>query len=142
MERPLLDMDAPCEPPAVIVATLTRVHDDEKFIQRKLRTRRFGHFGRDGFFGAVPFNVGFSRRQHVWIVFKPHESFTKLALIRLDKLWADHLLNMNYLKESVQLRTLQLPGPLCGGFAGWLFERMGDWRGACGTCKPSSPPQL
>ncbi|KAH8075243.1 ATPase-coupled protein transmembrane transporter [Aureococcus anophagefferens] len=41
----------------------------------------------------------------------PTESFTKLALIRLDKLWADHLLNMNYLKESVQLRTLQQTDP-------------------------------
>ena len=41
----------------------------------------------------------------------PNESFTKLALIRLDKLWADHLLNMNYLKESVQLRTLQQTDP-------------------------------
>ena len=62
MERPLLDMDAPCEPPAMIVATLTSVHDDEKFIQRKFRPRRFRHLRRDGFFRAVPFNIGFLRR--------------------------------------------------------------------------------
>ena len=41
----------------------------------------------------------------------PSESFTKLALIRLDALWAEHLLNMSYLKESVQLRTLQQTDP-------------------------------
>lgn len=79
MERSLLDMDAPCEPPAMIVATLTRVHYDEKFIKRKFWPCRFGHLGRDGFFGAVPFNVGFTRWQHVWIVFKPHKPFTEFA---------------------------------------------------------------
>ena len=41
----------------------------------------------------------------------PAESFTKLALIRLDALWAEHLLNMSYLKESVQLRGLQQTDP-------------------------------
>ena len=79
MERPLLDMDAPCEPPAVIVATLTRVHNDEKFIKRKFGPRRYWHFGRDGFFGAVPFDVDFTRWQHLWIVFKPHEAFAEFA---------------------------------------------------------------
>ncbi|KAH8051069.1 ATPase-coupled protein transmembrane transporter [Aureococcus anophagefferens] len=49
----------------------------------------------------------------------PTESFTKLALIRLDKLWADHLLNMNY-AESVQLRTLQQTDPFQGTSAGGL----------------------
>lgn len=39
------------------------------------------------------------------------ESFTKVALLRLDGLWAEHLLNMNYLKENVQLRTLQQTDP-------------------------------
>ena len=39
------------------------------------------------------------------------ESFTKVALLRLDALWAEHLLNMNYLKENVQLRTLQQTDP-------------------------------
>jgi len=39
------------------------------------------------------------------------QSFTKIALIRLDALWADHLLNMNYLKESVQLRSLEQVDP-------------------------------
>jgi preprotein translocase subunit SecA len=39
------------------------------------------------------------------------ESFTKVALLRLDALWAEHLLNMNSLKENVQLRTLQQTDP-------------------------------
>ncbi|KAH8084431.1 ATPase-coupled protein transmembrane transporter [Aureococcus anophagefferens] len=52
----------------------------------------------------------------------PTESFTKLALIRLDKLWADHLLNMNYLQESVQLRTLQQTDPFQGTSAGPAFS--------------------
>mmetsp|Transcript_5597 Transcript_5597/g.16480 ORF Transcript_5597/g.16480 Transcript_5597/m.16480 type:complete len:950 (+) Transcript_5597:78-2927(+) len=39
------------------------------------------------------------------------ESFGKLALLRLDALWAEHLLNMNYLKENVQLRSIGQTDP-------------------------------
>ncbi|KAJ8611738.1 hypothetical protein CTAYLR_009510 [Chrysophaeum taylorii] len=56
---------------------------------------------------AVFVKVGEARPQR-----SPARSFASLALLRLDKLWADHLANLNDLKDSVQFRAYQGTAPI------------------------------